>query len=266
MGRRLGTGAIISGLLSVGLLVGTAWADQKPADGSLQSFVTNLLDFIKTVQDTTYKSIGTSYQEQIESLYGEQEGFDYSQFMGALGLPDTFSLGLSLTDDSNSDPFNLGPYAPRTLIQHLVARESNRALTRATQTDRLSGTNQEQIKSDNDELHSRLQDSADRAVTAANTASSATSTQDTLKQVNQQLALVNSSIVSTSLESLKLQTDFAGGLGNLQMLISDVGEAFDEQVRERYYLRSQQALGTAASTFEAGETLARQPLNSEPAR
>ncbi|MBW4699627.1 MAG: hypothetical protein KME03_17355 [Aphanocapsa lilacina HA4352-LM1] len=252
-------------VFAAGLLMAAAAAAQQ-APKPLQTYVNDLLAFIKSVQDSTYETISASYQEQMEALYGELEDLEFDDFLGELGLPDTFALGLSLNEDDNGDPFNLGPFAPRALMRNLVTRESNRALARATQTDRLSAESQTRIQKNNDQFHTKLKDSANRAVTYASTAEAAPSTQDALKQMNQQMALVNTSIVSTSLESLKLQTDFVGGLGNLQMLVSDVGEAFDEQVRERYHQRSQQALATAAAAFAAGETFAWKTSTAEAPR
>ncbi len=155
-------------------------------------------------------------------------------------------------------------------MRNLIGRETNRALARATQAERLSESGQDLIKNNNDKLYTKLQDAANRGMAYANTATAATSTQDALKTMNQQLALVNSSIVSTSLESLKLQTNFVSEIGNLEILLSDVGEGLDEQVREQYYQRSQQALSTAMSAFSAGESLAwkaqNYALSGPPAR
>lgn len=227
------------------------------SSSTLSENVQDLLKAIIDIQNTANDGIPDEYDQQLDALYGN---LNLDNYVGELQLPDTFTVGEQVSTQTGNNPYNLGPYAPRTLMNYLLDHEANRVLTHSAQIRRVSQTSQQDIKTKTDELHTKLQQIADQAVSYAEVGLQATSTQDAIKAMNQQMALINASTVATSLEALKSQDDLIGNLGNLQMLVSDVGEALDIHQREQYYQSSQQILSTTAGAFAAAETLAWQSL------
>lgn len=230
--------------------VGSAWSSD-----DLLDYIHQLLSFVLQPQTNTYSQIPAEYSTQLANLYGSDQ-VPENQQIGALSLPDTFSVGLSISDQTQNNPYNLGPFAPRTLVGQLIAHGSNRSLTRAFQTYRVSETGQSSALEQTNNVKENLQKSAELAASYASAANDATSTQDVMKLMNQQMALVNSSSLSTTLQTLHMQNSLDNNLGNLQMLVSDVGDALDTHLREQYYQHSQQILDTTANAFAAAETMA----------
>lgn len=255
------------GLLLAGLCGGVGIV--RAEEDSLDDYFSDLFGQLEDVLGSAYSNISGRFGQELERLYGsvaqdvidEINSTEDSEFMGDLGLPDTFAVGLSLSQSTEDDPYNLGPYAPRPFIKTLINRESNRALTRATQADRVSQEGQTLTDTNNQDLFATYSTSSSLGGDYAVAASADISTQDVMKQIAQQMALMNTATNASALQSLQLQTSIVSGLGNLQLLVSDVGEAFDERLREHYHARSEHALGTAAAAFAAGEAFVREPLS-----
>ncbi|MBC7883616.1 MAG: hypothetical protein H7Y37_20190 [Anaerolineae bacterium] len=242
---------VVVALVMVGTLgAGSAWSDD-----DLISYINQLLDFILQTQTTTYSQIPGEYSTQLANIYGSDQ-VPEDQAIGALSLPDTFSVGLSISNQSQNNPYNLGPFAPRSLVGQLISHSSNRSLTRAFQTYRVSETGQSNTLEQNNNIQSQLQESADLAASYASAANEATSTQDVMKLMNQQIALVNTSSLTTTLQTLQMQNGLDNNLGNLQMLVSDVSDSLDTHLREQYYNHSQQILDTTTNAFAAAEIMA----------
>ncbi len=104
----LALGLILSSFIGIG----GVWASSSdPPDPDLQTYIDELLEFLKEVQDTVYEAVSTDYDSQLEDLYAdEQDGS--SSHIGALKLPDTFAVGLSISQSTGQNPYNLGPFAP----------------------------------------------------------------------------------------------------------------------------------------------------------
>jgi hypothetical protein len=241
---------IVSLVMVVSVSAGGAWSSD-----DLLTYINQLLNFMLQTQTNTYSEIPAEYSTQLANLYGSDQ-VPEDQSIGALSLPNTFSVGLSISNQTQNNPYNLGPFASRALVGQLISHASNRSLTRAFQTYRVSEIGQSNSLEHTNNIQAQLQESADLAASYASAANEATSTQDVMKLMNQQVALVNSSSLTTTLQTLQMQNSLDNNLGNLQMLVSDVGDALDTHLREQYYNHSQQILDTTTNAFAAAEIMA----------
>jgi len=244
-------GWFVCGLVFAGG-VPVAWS--AVANTSLSELTNKLVGAANALDDLATQGVADQYTSELRSIYGEVEL--QQEYVGDLKLPDTFQVGITVNQQTQSNPYNLGPFAPRPLMRQLLGHESNRLLARATQVRRVSIDGQKSIHAGDEELRTQLTSTANQAVSLAGAAEAATSTQDAVKLLNQQLALLNAGSTAGAIGALKSQGDLIGHLGNLQLLVADVGEALDLHRREQYYGRSQQLLTTAVGAFSAAENLA----------